>query len=69
VGIVREAYRLDQAVAVSTLGDLPLDQVDMRTVRVIGCSRTVVLDGRMVTRRGYQDGQSIELERPTISSE
>ena len=43
------------AISISTLGELPLDQVDMRTVLVIGCSRTVVLDRRMVTRRGYQD--------------
>ena len=50
---MREAHRPDQVVALTTLGDLPLGQVDMRTVLVIGCSRTVVLDGRMVTRRGY----------------
>jgi precorrin-3B methylase len=38
---------------VTTLGDLPLGQVDMKTVLVIGCSRTAVLDCRLVTRRGY----------------
>ena len=53
VGLVREAYRPEQSVMVTTLADLPLGQVDMKTVLVIGCSRTAVLDGRLVTRRGY----------------
>jgi cobalt-precorrin 5A hydrolase / precorrin-3B C17-methyltransferase len=55
VGLVREAYRADQAVTLTTLGELNVEHVDMRTVVVIGCSRTVVMDGRMVTRRGYLD--------------
>jgi precorrin-3B methylase len=54
--VVREAYRPDQAVEVTTLADLPVDRIDMRTVLVIGCSRTVVLGGRMVTQRGYARG-------------
>jgi cobalt-precorrin 5A hydrolase / precorrin-3B C17-methyltransferase len=53
VGLVREAYRPEQRVLVTTLGALPAEEVDMRTVVVIGCSRTAVLDGRIVTRRGY----------------
>jgi precorrin-3B C17-methyltransferase len=65
VGIVREAYRQDQVVGLSTLGELPLDQVDMRTVLVIGCSRTEVLAGRLVTRRGYQDA----VGDPTVRAE
>lgn len=52
-GLVREAYRPEQDVIVTTLGDLPLDRIDMKTVVVVGCSRTTVLDGRLVTRRGY----------------
>lgn len=57
VGLVRDAYRPDQQVTVTTLADLPEAQVDMRTVVVIGCSRTTTLDGRIVTRRGYLDGE------------
>jgi precorrin-3B C17-methyltransferase len=53
VGLVRDAYRPDQHVTVTTLGDLPVDQVDMRTVVVVGCSGTESLGGRLVTRRGY----------------
>ena len=45
VGLVRKAYRPEQSVTVTTLADLPLGQVDMKTVLVIGCSRTEVLDG------------------------
>jgi cobalt-precorrin 5A hydrolase/precorrin-3B C17-methyltransferase len=58
VGLVREAYRPDQQVTITTLGDLPAEQVDMRTVVVVGCSRTAVLDGRIVTRRGYLDREA-----------
>ena len=58
VGLVRDAYRPDQQVTVTTLAELPESQVDMRTVVVIGCSRTAILDGRIVTRRGYLDGEA-----------
>jgi cobalt-precorrin 5A hydrolase/precorrin-3B C17-methyltransferase len=58
VGIVRDAYRPDQRVIVTTLGELPEDQVDMRTVVVVGCSRTATLSGRIVTRRGYLAGEA-----------
>ena len=53
VGLVREAYRPEEEVTLLPLGALTVDDVDMRTVVVIGCSRTEVLDGVMVTRRGY----------------
>jgi cobalt-precorrin 5A hydrolase/precorrin-3B C17-methyltransferase len=55
VGLVRDAYRPDQRVVVTTLGEIPAEQVDMRTVVVIGCSRTANLGGKLVTRRGYLD--------------
>ncbi|MCC7369586.1 MAG: precorrin-3B C(17)-methyltransferase [Chloroflexi bacterium] len=57
VGLVRDAYRDEENVTVTTLAELTVDDVDMRTVVVVGCSRTELLDGVMVTRRGY-------LERP-----
>jgi cobalt-precorrin 5A hydrolase/precorrin-3B C17-methyltransferase len=55
VGLVREAYRPDQSVTLTTLGALVPEQIDMRTVVVIGSSRTATLGDRMVSRRGYQD--------------
>jgi len=51
VGLVRNAYRPGQSVRIHTLGDLPLAEVDMFTLVVIGNSRTYVAGGRMVTRR------------------
>lgn len=56
VGLVRDAYRPDQQIVVATLGALPDERVDMRTVVVVGCSRTENLGGRLVTRRGYLEG-------------
>lgn len=53
VGLVREAYRPEQSVTLTTLGDLLPEHIDMRTVVVIGSSRTATLGGRMVSRRGY----------------
>jgi cobalt-precorrin 5A hydrolase/precorrin-3B C17-methyltransferase len=40
-------------VSLHTLGDLPLDQVDMLTLVLIGNSTSRVQGGRMVTPRGY----------------
>ncbi len=60
VGLVREAYRPDQSVTLTTLGTLVPEQIDMRTVVVIGSSRTAILGGRMVSRRGYQDARGRE---------
>ncbi len=59
VGIVRHAFRTEQAVSVSRLGDLDGDQlgIDMFTTVVIGNSNTYVHHGRMVTPRGYEAKQ------------
>jgi cobalt-precorrin 5A hydrolase/precorrin-3B C17-methyltransferase len=51
VGLVRNAYRPGQTIHITTLGELPLDEVDMFTIVVIGSSQTEVVRGRMVTRR------------------
>jgi precorrin-3B C17-methyltransferase len=51
VGIVRNAFRTGQSVRIVELSTLPLDEVDMFTVVVIGSSRTRVIGGRMVTSR------------------
>ena len=56
VGIVRHAYRPEQAVSLSRLSDLDGEAlgVDMFTTVVIGNSNTYVHNGRMVTPRGYE---------------
>ena len=53
VGIVTDAGRVDQRVAVTTLAAFDPTQVGMTTCVVIGASTTRVVAGRMVTPRGY----------------
>ncbi len=56
VGIVRHAYRPEQAVALADLDGLDGETlgVDMFTTVVIGNSNTYVHNGKMVTPRGYE---------------
>ena len=56
VGIVRDAYRPTQSVALTDLASLRPEEVDMLTVVVVGNSQTRVVAGRMVTPRGYLEG-------------
>ena len=53
VGIVRDAYRPTQSVALTDLASLRPEEVDMLTVVVVGNSQTRIVAGRMVTPRGY----------------
>lgn len=53
VGIVRNAYRVEQNVLLSTLGELASEEIDMFTTVIIGNSSTRNLVGRLVTVRGY----------------
>ena len=55
VGIVRSAYRTGQQVDLLELRDLPHAEVDMLTVILVGNERTRIIDGKMVTPRGYQN--------------
>ncbi|ABG03613.1 precorrin-3 methyltransferase [Rubrobacter xylanophilus DSM 9941] len=53
VGVVRNAFREGQRVALTSLGSLRTGEADMNTIVVVGSSRTRVRAGRMVTPRGY----------------
>ena len=53
VGLVHGAYREGMRIRHTSLGELTTDGVTMETTVVIGSSRTRVLDGRLVTPRGY----------------
>jgi len=53
VGIVTRAMRPGQAVAVTTLDDLPQHPVDMQTVIIVGNSQTYTYGPYMITPRGY----------------
>ena len=57
VGLVREAYREDQQVTLTDLGGLEgrASEVDMFTTVIIGNSNSYVLNGKMVTPRGYEE--------------
>jgi precorrin-3B C17-methyltransferase len=54
VGTVRNRGRPGQEHALSTLAELAVEDVDMFTTVIIGNSRTKVVNGRMVTPRGYR---------------
>ncbi len=53
VGMVTDAYRAGARVEMTTLGDLDPAHVGMTTCVVVGSSTTQVVNGRMVTPRGF----------------
>ncbi|HLZ72427.1 MAG TPA: precorrin-3B C(17)-methyltransferase [Dehalococcoidia bacterium] len=54
VGMVRNAYREQQSVILTSLTELPIARVDMLTTVVIGNSATRAWNGRLITPRGYR---------------
>jgi cobalt-precorrin 5A hydrolase / precorrin-3B C17-methyltransferase len=54
VGVVTDAGRAGQTVAVTTLAGLKPDSVGMTTCVVVGSTCTRLVAGRMVTPRGYR---------------
>ena len=53
VAVCRQLGRHGEEVRLHTLASLPVEEVDMLTVVLVGNSSTYVQDGRMVTPRGY----------------
>jgi cobalt-precorrin 5A hydrolase/precorrin-3B C17-methyltransferase len=53
VGVVADAARASQAVRVTALGDLDATIVGMTSIVLVGNRATRLVDGRMVTPRGY----------------
>ena len=53
VGIVRQAGREGQSAKVTTLKNLLNEEIDMVTTIVVGNSVTTIVNGKMVTARGY----------------
>ena len=53
VGVVRNAYRPDQSVLITTVADMADASVDMLTTVIVGNSQTRRWQSRMVTPRGY----------------
>lgn len=60
VGWVRNAYRPEEEVHFTTLGALAGESIDMWSVVIIGSSRTEMLGGRLVTRRGYAERYGVD---------
>jgi cobalt-precorrin 5A hydrolase/precorrin-3B C17-methyltransferase len=54
VGIVRDATRPGEQLTLTTLAALDSSTVDMRSVVIVGSSRTCTVAGRMVTPREYR---------------
>jgi precorrin-3B C17-methyltransferase len=54
VGFVKHASRAHEEIWTGTLDEFPTARVDMSTIVVIGNSQTVLLGGKIVTRRGYK---------------
>lgn len=53
VAAVTDAYRPGQRVVLTTLAELDTEAVTMTTTVIVGSSQTRVVEGRMVTPRGY----------------
>lgn len=53
VVLARQLGRAEEQVSLHSLGSLPVEQVDMLTLVLIGNSSSYAQDGRMVTPRGY----------------
>ena len=53
VGIVRNAGREGQNYTITTLKNLLNENIDMVTTIVVGNSATKIVNGKMVTARGY----------------
>lgn len=58
VGVVHDAERPDQQIIQTTLDSFDVSGVHMTSVVLVGSSRTRWIGGRMVTPRGYPDGQA-----------
>jgi precorrin-3B C17-methyltransferase len=53
VGLVRNAYRPDQSVLLTTVSGLVDADVDMLTTVIVGNSQTRCFQSRLITPRGY----------------
>ena len=71
IGYVRQAGREEEEIHLTTLKEFDPEDVDMFTVLIIGNSQTRIVEGKMVTPRGYYSetdnnnfnpGQSIMIE-------
>jgi len=57
VALARQLGRADEQIQLHTLASLPLQDVDMLTLVLVGNSTTRSAGGRLVTPRGYPGGE------------
>ena len=57
IGIVRNALRDEQESTITTLENFDDSQVDMMSIVIIGNSTSYIKDGKMITKRGYENKQ------------
>ncbi|MFQ5975361.1 MAG: precorrin-3B C(17)-methyltransferase [Candidatus Hydrothermarchaeales archaeon] len=60
VGIVKNAMREGEIVAITDLEEMLSHDIDMLTTVIIGNSETFVYEGKMVTPRGYKQKYDLE---------
>ncbi len=53
VGIVQSAYRDQERIILTTLGQVDIESIGMLSTMIIGNSTTIISRGRMITPRGY----------------
>jgi len=56
VGIVTSATTGQERVLVTTLGEVPVKEIEIDSIIIVGNSETYIYNGRMVTPRGYVEG-------------
>jgi len=54
-GWVKNCDRPDEEICVTSLSRLDYEQIDMKTVLIVGSTQTITKNGKLVTPRGYTD--------------
>ncbi|QAR33442.1 precorrin-3B C(17)-methyltransferase [Geovibrio thiophilus] len=54
-GYVRNSHRYGETMWAGRLSELNTEDLDMSTVLIIGCKKTIIKNGKLVTPRGYTD--------------
>jgi len=58
--VVRGAMREGEWQCLTTLGDIPIEEVDMQSILLIGNSKSYLWEGWMVTPRGYLEKYTVD---------
>jgi len=52
-GTVKNCFRENEEIKISKISEFDYDFVDMSSVVMVGCKKTILKDGKLVTPRGY----------------